>query len=126
MPFELGLAVALARLTSGAESNHGFALFEARPFRLQRSLSDMNGFDPTIHDGTRDGAVRCALEIFVDAAPADVRTARLLADELARVSRKLKRDHGVRNVFGRSVFTDLLAAAMLLRSRNRRDLRWLS
>ena len=114
MPFELGLAVAVARLRKH-EPTHAFALLESRPYRLQRSLSDMNGYDPKIHYGTRSGAVRCMFEIFADAAPADVWSARRLAEALTRVARQLKREHRVRTVFSRVVFNDLLAAATMLR-----------
>lgn len=114
MPFELGLAVAVARLLRG-KSAHVFALLEARPFRLQRSLSDMNGLDPMIHNGTREGAVRCVFEIFSDARPTDLQRALRLAQELTQVSTQLKRDHGVRSVFSRVMFNELFAAATLLR-----------
>jgi len=117
MPFELGLAVAVARLRP-AESTHTFALLEARPFRLQRSLSDMNGFDPLIHDGTRTGAVRCMFEIFAVAARADSRRALRLADRLARASKQLKRDHRARSVFSGVVFNELIAAATIFHEQN--------
>lgn len=117
MLFELGLAVAVARLPR-TEPAHAFALLEARPFRLQRSLSDMNGFDPMIHNGARAGAVRCMFEIFADAALADARSALRLAGGLARVSKQLKRDHGARSVFSRGVLNGLLTAAALLREQN--------
>jgi len=44
MPFELGLAVAATRTR-----RHEWFVFEARAYRLQRSLSDLNGTDPYIH-----------------------------------------------------------------------------
>ncbi len=117
MPFELGLAVAVARQMR-SEPAHAFALLEARPFRLQRSLSDMNGFDPKIHNGTRAGAVRCMFEIFADSVPADLQTALRLAGSLARVSKQLKRVHGARSLFSRVVFNELFTAATLLREQN--------
>lgn len=42
MPFELGLAVM---------EDHRFFVLEERAYRLQASLSDLNGFDPLIHNG---------------------------------------------------------------------------
>ena len=117
MPFELGLAVAVARQVRG-ESAHAFALLEARPFRLQRSLSDMNGFDPKIHNGTRAGAVRCMFEIFAESAPADLRTALRLAGNLTRVSKQLKRVHGARSLLSRVGFNELFTAATMLREQN--------
>jgi len=117
MPFELGLAVAIARQMRN-ESAHAFVLLESRPFRLQRSLSDMNGFDPKIHNGTRAGAVRCMFEIFADSAPADLRTALRLAGSLARVSKQLKRDRGARSLFNRVAFNELFTAATLMQEQN--------
>jgi hypothetical protein len=46
MPFEVGLAVATARWRP---VNHQWFLFEATPFRVQRTLSDLGGTDPYIH-----------------------------------------------------------------------------
>ena len=117
MPFELGLAVAVTRLQRTG-SGHALALLEARQFRLQRSLSDMNGFDPIIHRGTQAGAVRCIFEIFADAAPTDLRSALRLAKRLARVAKQLKREHNARTLFSRVVVNDFFAAATLLRERN--------
>lgn len=57
MPFELGLAVALARVTR----RHKFALLEAKRFRLQKTLSDINGVDPAIHGNTPAGIISCVL-----------------------------------------------------------------
>jgi len=46
MPFELGLAIGR---TQRRKTAHEWFVFEARRFRLQRSLSDLNGTDPYIH-----------------------------------------------------------------------------
>jgi hypothetical protein len=45
MPFELGIAVAVALAEQGAKA-HQFRIFEAKPYRLQQSLSDILGHDP--------------------------------------------------------------------------------
>ena len=50
MPFEVGLAVATARWRPA----HRWFLLEARPYRVQRTLSDLGGTDAYIHgDGPR-------------------------------------------------------------------------
>jgi hypothetical protein len=50
MPFEIGLAVATARWRPA----HQWFLLEARPFRVQQTLSDLSGTDAYIHgDGPR-------------------------------------------------------------------------
>lgn len=55
MPFELGLAVASARL---GPAPHDWFVFETINRRLTKSLSDLNGTDPNIHDGTIEGVMR--------------------------------------------------------------------
>ena len=55
MPFELGLAVGWAL---GANSKHEWFVFESRHHRLEKSLSDLNGTDPHVHDGTPHGVLR--------------------------------------------------------------------
>ena len=55
MPFELGLAVDWSLRTG---SGHEWFVFESRPHRLSKSLSDLNGTDPYIHEGTVHGVLR--------------------------------------------------------------------
>ncbi|MGO8804487.1 hypothetical protein [Candidatus Binatus sp.] len=55
MPFELGLAVNWAL---GANPRHEWFVFESRAHRLEKSLSDLNGTDPHLHDGTAHGVLR--------------------------------------------------------------------
>ena len=53
MPFELGLAVSPRRSRA-----HEWFVFEERRHRLMKSLSDLNGTDPHIHDGKPEGVLR--------------------------------------------------------------------
>ena len=55
MPFELGLAVDWAL---AANTKHKWFVFESKSHRLQKSLSDLNGTDPYIHDGSAHGVLR--------------------------------------------------------------------
>ena len=55
MPFELGLAVGWAL---GANPKHEWFVFESKHHRLEKSLSDLNGTDPHVHDGTAHGVLR--------------------------------------------------------------------
>jgi hypothetical protein len=55
MPFELGLAVDWA--LSG-NPKHEWFVFESRAHRLEKSLSDLNGTDPHVHEGTAHGVLR--------------------------------------------------------------------
>lgn len=60
MPFEAGLAYALFL----GDENHGCAIFEATNYRLQISLSDLNGMDPYIHGGTAKGLSIALTDLF--------------------------------------------------------------
>jgi len=56
MPFELGLAVALEK--TAKSKRRGWFVCESRRYRLTKSLSDLNGTDPFIHDGRIEGVFR--------------------------------------------------------------------
>jgi hypothetical protein len=62
MPFELGLAVADQH--NAKSSGHDWFVCEARQYRLAKSLSDLNGTDPFIHDGKIVGVFRELCNIF--------------------------------------------------------------
>lgn len=66
MPFELGLAVALVQ---ERVPDHQIAILESAAYRLQHSLSDMNGYDPAIHHGTVDGMFGAICDVFGAAKP---------------------------------------------------------
>lgn len=66
MPFELGLAAALATTTRG---RHQFRLLEAQPNRIQESLSDLNGYEAFIHDNEPDGMFASICDIFTSLRP---------------------------------------------------------
>jgi len=55
MPFELGLVV-----SHGEHVNrrHEWFVFESKPHRLKKSLSDLDGTDPYLHDGKARGVLR--------------------------------------------------------------------
>lgn len=61
MPFELGLAVAWERANP---TKHTWFVFEEKPFRIQKSLSDLNGTDPQIHAGQVSGVLRELRNVF--------------------------------------------------------------
>ncbi len=46
MPFELGLAYALHQKRKA----HDFRIMESREYRLQMTLSDLNGIEPFVHN----------------------------------------------------------------------------
>ncbi|MBI1356290.1 MAG: hypothetical protein GC160_18265 [Acidobacteria bacterium] len=63
MPFELGLACGLAQQTKG----HEWFVFERQSYRVQKSLSDINGTDPFIHHGTVKGVLAELNNAFLNA-----------------------------------------------------------
>lgn len=66
MPFELGLAVALAR--RGGRP-HQFQILEGQSYRLQRTLSDLNGYDPYVHGNSVRGMFEAVCNAFHAARP---------------------------------------------------------
>jgi len=62
MPFELGLSIGWERLGS---NHHTWFLYETQDYRLAKSLSDVNGTDAYIHEGTIDGVFREICNTFV-------------------------------------------------------------
>jgi hypothetical protein len=56
MPFELGLV--LGWLKTSRRTNHTWFIFEAVKRRISKSLSDLDGTDPYIHDGRPQGVFR--------------------------------------------------------------------
>lgn len=61
MPFEPGLAIAWEKV---APTKHTWFVFEAKAYRIQKSLSDLNGTDPQIHGGQVSGVMRELSNIF--------------------------------------------------------------
>lgn len=62
MPFELGLAVASAKI---GKYPHDWFVFETVHRRAAKSLSDLSGTDPNIHCGTVEGVMRELCNAFV-------------------------------------------------------------
>jgi hypothetical protein len=106
MPFEAGLAVALAH----GRPAHQWFVFEARRFRIQRTLSDLGGTDAYIHgDSSRtvlaalsDALVRAQRQPTIDLL---YRGYRFLVDE----SIAIRRSHGT--LFGARAFKNLVFLA---------------
>lgn len=110
MPFELGMAFALSR-----QRSHKFFVLERHAYRLQASLSDLNGLDPHVHGGTQAGVLRCLLDCF--GTPAGVppfHRLQTLAIQLSRAVSKLQREHGFQTSFHPYVFRQMVDAAIEL------------
>ena len=107
MPFEVGLAVATARWRPA----HQWFLLEARPYRVQQTLSDLGGTDAYIH-GDRPRQLLIAL------TDALVRAGKQpTVDELYRLFQLLSAEAvGIRGnygtLFGARAFKDLVVVAV--------------
>jgi hypothetical protein len=110
MPFELGLAVTWAKLNP---RHHSWFVFESRLRRVQKSLSDLDGSDPHIHDNTAQGVMREICNAFVRSSaarpnvPEMMRTYRGLGRKLNAITSAA----GARSVFEARIFDDLCFAA---------------
>lgn len=108
IPFELGVAYQIRSSGQGGD----IFIFEEKPFRLQISLSDLNGFDPQIHDGTGAGIVRCLLNCFdVKSGNPEPGVLRSLVYALSKAAQDLRRDNRSRSLFEPVVFRQLVEAA---------------
>ena len=93
MPFELGIAYALSE-----QGEHQFFVLEQKPYRLQASLSDLNGHDPHIHHKTQEGVLGCLLDCFgtmwTTPSPEQLtELTRELSQIILKLQRRQKRDH---------------------------------
>ncbi len=121
MPFELGLTVALARRNA---ARHLWFVFEAEERRLMKSLSDLNGSDVYIHDGTVEGVMRQLCNAFVrrrgpqPTVPEMMKTYRLVSRRVDAIMANA----GARSIFEARVFADLSFAAQTTVKLLRREL----
>jgi hypothetical protein len=113
MPFELGLAAATALATK----THRWFVFERKPYRLQVSLSDVNGVDPYIHEGTPVGILRELTNAFVHPSR-DVLALRALDRVYADLVRVAAALLGEGSLFQSRAFRELVVAAQQLSARH--------
>ena len=113
MPFELGITYSLSQMRS-----HSFFVLEERAFRLQVSLSDLNGHDPYIHEGNSTGVLRCVLDCFGKPSIAPPLSAlELLLKRLTQTALKLQKEHRSAGLFHPYLFRQISwTAARLARS----------
>jgi hypothetical protein len=114
MPFELGLAVAWGH----AHPQHKWYVFESVGRRLAKSLSDLDGTDPYIHEGTVRGVMREVCNAFVNPVKQPtVPQMMKMYRELRRNSGRILNNAGAQSMFTARVFSDLCLAAAGLRSK---------
>jgi len=123
MPFELGLVVAAAEIDSAGEGTKGeerrdlrdsWFVFESMRHRLAKSLSDLGGTDPHIHDGTIEGVMRTLCDAFKRPSSNERNSVKGMMKTYRAVSRELKeieRETRAKSLFEPSVFRLLCAAA---------------
>jgi len=108
MPFELGLACAIQYENPTA---YDIIVMDAKPYRLDRTLSDYKGRDPLIHRGTCDGMQACLLDAFrteaVDATVEFQRAAKGLRESINEQKRQMKSP----TVFRPALFRSLVDGA---------------
>ncbi len=105
MPFELGLALGVHRART-----HRWFVFESVRHRVTRTLTDLGGFDATIHGGEPQGVLRAVRDAF-GATRRDVRIADLttLWTALREVADHVRAEQG--GLFTPAAFQDLVFAA---------------
>jgi hypothetical protein len=113
MPFELGLTVGYH--TRRAEIGHTWFVFETRPWRLQKSLSDLNGTDVYVHEGTPAGVFRELLSAFVrHRSQPTVRQMTVIFEALRKSLGPILQETGADSLFEASVFRRLSVYAIAL------------
>ena len=113
MPFELGLAVAIS--DGESRRRHEWRILEAEPFRINESLSDVNGYEVFVHRGSVEGLIEALTDVFSRSlGSAPLRT----EGDLLRLYRKLRgyrRDRIRGSVFRPASFANLVVAATVYR-----------
>jgi hypothetical protein len=106
MPFELGLSVLHADWNPTA---HTWFLFESVNWRIQKSLSDLNGTDPYIHGASVEGVFRELAKAFVraDRQPS-VKQMQFLYDTLTPVMPGILADAAATDPFSARAFKDIV------------------
>ena len=108
MPFELGLACAIKQ----QGGRHNFLLLERRAHRLDRTLSDLKGIDPKIHQGRVASAIGAVLDVLGrrgrDLSVSDVLP---LHRYMMRLVPVLKRRHRAEELFATRIYGELVALA---------------
>jgi hypothetical protein len=111
MPFELGLAVAWEKSNP---TKHRWFVFEEKDYRIQKSLSDLNGTDPQIHGGKVSGVMRELSNVFrrtrnQPTVPEMMKT----FNAILRVSARILKEGGAMSLFEARAFQELCYEAKI-------------
>jgi len=109
MPFELGLLVGWHKTK---RTDHTWFVLESTKYRLHKSLSDLDGTDPLIHDGTARGVFRVLGDALKKPKfqPTVQHMDRIYRD-ISADSPLLMRSAGTRSLFAPRVFRQLVVLA---------------
>ena len=114
MPLELGIAIVEHYRTEGRLRHEWFA-FDSEAYRLQRSTSDLNGYEALIHNGTAEGVLRA---LSGNVAAADGPSFQTMQGLYQAVSETLPihlEEAGSTSVFSPGVFRRLVSQSRALR-----------
>jgi len=113
MPLELGLALYRSRTTT---DEHRVYIFEQEDYRIQQSTSDLNGLDPSIHDGTPKGVMAALRNVFLRESEASTVPQMMAAYRaVKRALPRIKEKAGSRSLFAAAVFRDIVLATNILK-----------
>jgi hypothetical protein len=110
MPFELGLTVANQKLSRS--TRHQWFVCETKPYRITKSLSDLNGTDAFVHNGKVEGLFRevCAMFRLPGLQPT-VQQMWTIYREQRRNLPMVLRNAGSSSMYNARVFKDLCVIA---------------
>ena len=104
MAFELGLAVANARLKN---PGHQWFVFDTQRFRVAKALSDLGGVAIRVHDRSPESVLRCLVNALDREGPKpSLSDLKFVFAAVEKVARKLKREIG-RDLFDTRPFGEL-------------------
>ena len=110
MPFELGLAVAKAQGSRGHQ--HRWFVFESKPHRLNKSLSDLDGTDPYIHANKPVGVLRALMNALVqNRDPVTLPELEVVYREVCIAASDLKKELRGASLFEAQAFKNLVYLA---------------
>ena len=105
MPLELGMTITWADLHP---TRHTWFVCETERYRLQRSVSDLNGTVAYIHDGNPEGVLRELCNAFrrdrTPSVPRMIEALRFVENCIEPILRR----NGTRNPYDRTVFMELV------------------
>lgn len=107
MPFELGLACSLKL---AHPQHYEVLVFDSKPYRMDRRLSDYKGRDLYVHGGTREGMIGALLDAF-QSPRLDASALRRALRELRPSAEKLKRQARAATLFHPHLFSVLVKNA---------------